>query len=247
MRRTTKFGACAGRGFDKQGFTLIELLTVVAILAVLAAIVVPTLSRARDKARAAICSGTMRSLGLAINMYADDNQDILPCPDDTFGDSANWYYAINPYILRMKTTNVQVVASQRMDLYKQDPIWVRFTGDSATNGRSIKMNRKLVGKEPPGGWNISSSITNAVPIWRKRSDIEKAATTVLLFDGIVETATISTDWRRFDGWEPKVALRHMGGANIFFVDGHGVHWKDGTPGSSNGWQSDQSGLDWWVD
>jgi prepilin-type N-terminal cleavage/methylation domain-containing protein/prepilin-type processing-associated H-X9-DG protein len=245
MRCSTESGNVAGRWFGKRGFTLIELLTVVAIVMILASIVVPTMSRARDKARAAICSGTMRSLGLAINMYADDNQDFLPCPDDTFGDSANWYYAINPYILRMRTTNTEVAASQRMDLYKQDPIWVQFAGDRATNGRSIKMNRKLVGKD--AGWNITDSITNTAPVWRKRSDIKKTATTVLLFDGVVETTTSQPIWCRFDGWEPTVALRHMGGANIFFVDGHGVHWKNGTPGPSNGWVSDQSGLDWWVD
>lgn len=249
MRRTTKFGACAGRGFDKQGFTLIELLTVVAIIAVLAAIVVPTLSRARDKARAAICSGTMRSLGLAINMYADDNKDVLPCPDDTFGDSANWYYAINPYILRMKATNVQVVASQRMDLYKQDPIWSQYTsGDESTNSRSIKMNRKLVGKKPPGGWAYNTaSISNAVPNVRRRNDIEKSATTVLLFDGKVENAS-QFEWRRFDGWESTVTLRHSGGANILFVDGRVILWKEGILHSSgDGWANNLSGLNWWVD
>ncbi len=61
-----------------DGFTLIELLVVVAIIAILAALLLPTLARSKEKARSAQCSSNLRQWGLACRMYADDNEDYLP-------------------------------------------------------------------------------------------------------------------------------------------------------------------------
>jgi prepilin-type N-terminal cleavage/methylation domain-containing protein len=63
---------------NRQGFTLIELLVVVAIIAVLAAMLLPVLARAKEKARSAQCMDNLRQWGLAYRMYADDNNDFLP-------------------------------------------------------------------------------------------------------------------------------------------------------------------------
>ncbi len=57
----------------KVGFTLIELLVVIAIIAVLMAILLPSLNRARQQARAVYCSGNLKNIHLAILMYAEDN------------------------------------------------------------------------------------------------------------------------------------------------------------------------------
>jgi prepilin-type N-terminal cleavage/methylation domain-containing protein len=62
----------------RWGFTLIELLVVIAVIAILAAMLLTTLARARDKARSAQCAGNLRQWGLAYRMYADDNSDFLP-------------------------------------------------------------------------------------------------------------------------------------------------------------------------
>jgi len=61
-----------------SGFTLIELLVVIAIIALLAALVLPTLSRAKASARRTNCISNLRQLNLGMRLYAEDNGDTLP-------------------------------------------------------------------------------------------------------------------------------------------------------------------------
>ncbi|HYG35898.1 MAG TPA: type II secretion system protein [Clostridia bacterium] len=63
---------------NRRGFTLIELLVVIAIITILAGMLLPTLSRAKGKARSAACMSNLHQMGLALELYLQDNNHRLP-------------------------------------------------------------------------------------------------------------------------------------------------------------------------
>ena len=77
----------------KAGFTLIELLVVVAIIALLIAILLPSLGRARESARRSTCAANLKAIGTSAATYAAENSDKLPNLGN--GGGLNWWWDIN--------------------------------------------------------------------------------------------------------------------------------------------------------
>lgn len=194
-----------------KGFTLIELLVVIAIIAILAAILFPVFAQARDKARATACLSNLKQLGTAAVMYAQDYDEMyVPhCHRDLSNlsqhPSAYWFELLQPYV---KNQQVLICPSHRgatggngvvgsygyiCDGFTLDPTNVNYTGT------------------PVGGYGSLTQIYNP---------------TQMIMIGESQSATCRVCPLYHNHGAPTappvwpVQLRHQGGSNYVFFDGH---------------------------
>lgn len=242
------------QSLSSQGFTLIELLVVIAIIAVLAALLLPSLSRAKDRAIDVACLNNLRQLQLSWHMYAMDNGDRLapnnsvvavPGSGSSLAAGASWC----PGSPRQDTSATNIEKGVLYDYTHSVAIYHcpadRSTVEDAAGNRLPQpRNRSYNLSQSVNGFpEYDSVMRDYIPCFRKLTQIANPAPAncLVFIDEHADTMYDSlfgmpTD--HYDGsqtWWDLPANRHSQGANLSFADGHAERWKWIVPKTFRSW------------
>lgn len=201
------------RSTSRRAFTLVELLTVIAIIGVLAAIIIPVVGKMKASARQTECSSNLRQIGAGFLLYLGENRNLFP----PVNDNGIWFMKLTPYLQKEETDSSKLAEVFMCPTWKDS-----YTPSSATdwNRLGYGMSYVMVGS-PSTGWPWSSgeSVTYQV----RASDIVNPTRTVLVAENggwNWGTHSGNVDTYIAPSHGNARARRHDASANYLFADGH---------------------------
>src|SRR5438309_1789305 len=207
------------------GFTLIELLVVIAIIAILAAMLLPALSKAKESGKRANCISNLHQMGIALLIYADDHEGKIPR-----GNAPIWWQVLSPNLGGRSTSDYKKIRVYACPSYPDKRQLICYVA----NSWRFNSPSDMVGSEQIGVSKIAR--------------VQRPVDTVYLADNesgswrpiITDLGAIGSDLKN-DGWSPshlpyaangstlnperRVAVaRHGRGPVLMFFDSHAA-WK----------------------